>query len=102
MAMSLKGLVQKRKAIAQKERTRTTSQASTTQPALLTTDPLLQLWEPFLLTTEQDLGGDHAEKDFEVSQGGSGQDALASRCPFDQELPGRHRWHGKGTQFVLR
>ncbi len=47
----------------------------------------------------QDLGGwqdEHAEKDFEESQGGSGQDAPACRCPLEQELLERRpQWHGK-------
>jgi len=37
----------------------------------------------------QDLGGwqdDHAEKDIEDSQRGSGQDAPACRCPLEHEL----------------
>ncbi len=55
----------------------------------------------------QDLGGwqdDHAEKDVEESQRGSGQDALACRCPLEQALLGRRpQWHGKAKlQFVLR
>jgi hypothetical protein len=39
----------------------------------------------------QDLGGwqdDHAENDLEESQKGCGQDALACRCPLEQELLG--------------
>ena len=31
---------------------------------------------------------DHAEKDLEESQRGSGQDAPACRCPLEQELRG--------------
>jgi hypothetical protein len=46
------------------------------------------------------LGGlqdEHAEKHLEESQRGSGQDAPASRCPLEQELPERRpQWHGKG------
>jgi hypothetical protein len=40
----------------------------------------------------QDLGGwpdDHAKKDLEDSQRGSGQDWTVFRCPFDQDLVGR-------------
>jgi len=52
----------------------------------------------------QDLGGwqdDHAEKDVEESQRGSGQDAPASRCPLQQELLGRRpQWHGNGKAPV--
>jgi hypothetical protein len=47
---------------------------------------------------EQDLGGwqdDHAEKDLEESQRGSGQDDPACRCPLEREgLLGRdHQSH---------
>jgi hypothetical protein len=40
---------------------------------------------------------DHAEKDIEESQSGSGQDAPASRRPLELELLRRRpQWHGKG------
>ena len=52
----------------------------------------------------QDLGGwqdDHAEKDVEESQRGSGQDAPACRCPLEQELLGRRpQWHEKSKATV--
>ncbi len=44
---------------------------------------------------------DHAEKDLEVSQRGSGQDAPACRCPLEQELLGRRpQRHEKGKALV--
>ena len=48
----------------------------------------------------QDLGGwqdDHAEKDVEESQRGSGQDAPARRCPLEKELLGRSP-HGTAAE----
>ena len=52
----------------------------------------------------QDVGSwqdDHAEKDLEEIQRGSGQDAPACRCPLEQELLGRRpQWHGKGKAPV--
>jgi len=75
----------------QKKGTYTTSQGAQTQPLLFTTDPLLQLWEPSLMRTIQDLGDwqdDHAEKDLEECQRGSGQDVSVCRCPLEEELLG--------------
>jgi hypothetical protein len=66
---------------AKTKRTRTTSQAPTMQPALL--------------------AAQHAEKDVEENQRGSGQDAPASRCPLELELLGRRpQRHGKGKAPV--
>jgi hypothetical protein len=87
---------------AEKEE-RTTSQAPTTEPALLAVGFAAALGA-LALDDLQDLGGwqdDHAEKDVEESQRGSGQDAPACRCPLEQELLGRHpQWHGKGNEPV--
>jgi hypothetical protein len=42
---------------------------------------------------------DHAEKDVEESQRGSGEDVTSCRCPLEHELLGQHpTWHGKGAK----
>ena len=44
---------------------------------------------------------DHAEKDLEESQTGTGQDAPACRYSFEQEFLGRRpRWHGRWKAAV--
>ena len=52
----------------------------------------------------QDLGGlqdDHAEKDVEESQRGSGQDVPSFRCPLEQEPLGRRpQWHERDKARV--
>ena len=76
---------EKGKQPVQKKRTRTTRQGTQTQIALLAADGFAAALEAVPGGLVQD---EHAEKDLEETQRGSGQDVPACRCPLEQELLG--------------